>query len=54
MTVKECYEQIDGDYEGVFALQCHVAETDLWETEHNARFLACLEAVEEAWRQREA
>lgn len=42
------------DYEGLFALQCHVAETDLWETEHNARFLACLEAVEEAWCQREA
>ncbi len=42
------------DYQGLFMLQCHVAETDLWETEHNARWLACLEAAETAWLKREA
>ncbi len=42
------------DYGGLFSLQCRVAETELWATEHNARWLACLDAVEAAWRAREA
>ena len=31
----------------------HKGETALWETEHNARWLACLEAVQEAWQEHE-
>jgi len=37
------------DWQGLFMLQCRVAETVLWETEHNARWLANLEAVRDAW-----
>lgn len=38
-----------GDYAALFDMQVRVAETVLWETEHNARWLACLEAVQKAW-----
>ena len=38
------------DYEGLFMLQCHAAEAALWETEHNARWLATLETVRQAWQ----
>ena len=38
------------DYQGLFMLQCHVAESALWETEHNARWLATLETVRQAWQ----
>jgi len=46
----ECREK--QDWEGLFVLQCRVAETVLWETEHHARWLANLEAVLEAWENR--
>lgn len=38
------------DYEGLFMLQCHAAEAALWETEHNARWLATLDTVRQAWQ----
>ncbi len=37
------------DYEGLFLVQCRIAETALWDTEHTNRWLACLEAVKAAW-----
>ena len=47
--MKRCREK--RDYEGLFMLQCHVAEAALWETEHNARWLATLDAVRRAWQE---
>lgn len=46
----QCIER--RDWEGLFVLQCRVAESALWETEHKARWLATLEAVLEAWQNR--
>lgn len=39
------------DYEGLFVLQCRIAEAALWETDHNSLWLANLTAVAEAWEQ---
>lgn len=41
----------DKDWRELFTLHCRVAETALWETEHNARWLANLEAVRAAWQE---
>ena len=38
------------DYVGVLEMQHLVAESVLWETEHNAKWLACLETVLDAWK----
>lgn len=38
------------DFAGLFEMIARVGETALWETEHNARWIACLEAVREAWQ----
>jgi len=37
------------DYTALFALYLSIAETALWETAHNHRWIACLESVLEAW-----
>lgn len=39
------------DYTGLFEMIARVGETALWETEHNARWIACLEAVMQAWQE---
>lgn len=44
----QCLQQ--KDYEGLFVLQCHIAEAALWEVEHNGRWLAKLAAVRQAWQ----
>lgn len=41
------------DYASLFEMIARVGETALWETEHNARWLACLEAVQKAWQEAE-
>lgn len=40
------------DFAGLFEMQARVAETVLWETEHNARWLANLEVILRAWKDR--
>lgn len=45
--MQQCRE--NRDYEGLFLVQCRIAETVLWETEHHNRWIACLEAVKKAW-----
>ena len=45
--MRQCREE--KDYEGLFMVQCRIAETVLWESEHHDRWVACLEAVREAW-----
>lgn len=42
------------DWQSLFTLQCRVAESVLWETEHKALWLANLEAVRDAWEARDA
>ena len=37
------------DYTALFGLYLRIAETSLWETRHNHRWIACLESVQEAW-----
>lgn len=37
------------DFMGLLEVQHMVAESVLWETDHNAKWLACLESVREAW-----
>ena len=37
------------DFARALNLLCTVAESALWETQHNARWLACLNALREAW-----
>lgn len=37
------------EFAELFTMMARVAETALWETEHNARWIACLEAVRDAW-----
>ena len=39
------------DFALLFEMIARVGETALWETEHNARWLACLESVQEAWQE---
>lgn len=39
------------DFSRLFGLIVRLGETALWETEHNARWLACIEAVQQAWEQ---
>lgn len=39
------------DYTGLFEMIARVGETALWETEHNARWIACLEATLAAWKE---
>lgn len=39
------------DTSRLFGMICRIGEGALWETEHNARWLACLEAVQQAWAQ---
>lgn len=39
------------DVSRLFGMIVRLGETALWETEHNARWLACLEAVYRAWIQ---
>ncbi|MBE5804001.1 MAG: hypothetical protein E7316_05755 [Clostridiales bacterium] len=41
------------DFALLFEMIARIGETALWETEHNARWLACLEAVQQAWQERE-
>lgn len=38
------------DYEGLFVLQCRIAEGALWEAEHISLWLANLSAVLDAWQ----
>lgn len=38
------------DFVGVLEMQHMVAESVLWETEHNAKWQACLETVLDAWQ----
>jgi len=38
------------DFALLFEMYARVAETCLWETEHNARWLACIESVKQAWQ----
>lgn len=40
-----------GNWREYLACEIHVAESALWETEHNQKWLAQLEAVRAAWRQ---
>jgi len=40
------------DFEALFDMQMRVAASALWETEHNARWIACLEATLQAWENR--
>lgn len=40
------------DFMALFEMQARVAETALWETEHNAKWLANLEVILDAWRAR--
>lgn len=37
------------DLPRLFGMIIRIGESALWETEHNARWLACLEAVQKAW-----
>lgn len=37
------------DYTELFRIYLRIAETALWETAHNHRWIACLESVREAW-----
>ncbi len=37
------------DFPRVLNILCTLAEAALWETQHNARWLACLNALREAW-----
>ena len=39
------------DFAGLFEQEAHLAECALWETEHSARWLACLESVQRAWQE---
>ncbi|MBP3636326.1 MAG: hypothetical protein J6K13_02060 [Clostridia bacterium] len=39
------------DFDLLFEMIARIGETALWETEHNARWIACLEAVQEAWQE---
>lgn len=39
------------DFAALFDMQMRIAETALWETEHNARWIACLEATQRAWEE---
>lgn len=39
------------DFALLFEMIARIGETALWETEHNARWIACLEAVQEAWQE---
>ncbi len=41
------------DFEGLFLVQCRIAETELWEMEHKNRWIACLETVKKAWHEAE-
>lgn len=41
------------DFTLLFEMIARIGETALWETEHNARWLACLESVQEAWQEHE-
>lgn len=46
-AIARCIEE--SDFKRLFLIQGKVAETVLWQTEHNGRWLACLEAVKQAW-----
>lgn len=48
-AISRCIEE--SDFKRLFMIQSRLAETVLWQTEHNARWLACLEAVKQAWNQ---
>lgn len=45
--MEKCREE--RDFEGMFMIHCRIAETELWEIEHHNRWVACLEAVKQAW-----
>lgn len=47
-SLRAAYEQ--KDFALLFEMQARVAETCLWETEHNARWLAGIESVQQAWQ----
>lgn len=49
--MRACREE--KDFTELFRLYCRVAETALWETAHNHRWIANLTAVLEAWTQAE-
>lgn len=49
--MQQCREQ--KDYEGLFLVQCRIAESVLWEISHYNRWVACLEAVRNAWHEAE-
>ncbi|MBQ8653826.1 MAG: hypothetical protein IJ507_02720 [Clostridia bacterium] len=52
-TVQEMMQQClaQKDYQGLFVLQCRVAEAALWDIEHIGRYLATLETVRKAWQE---
>ena len=39
------------DFQGLFEQEARLAECALWETEHSARWIACLESVQRAWQE---
>lgn len=48
-SMRACVER--RDFAGLLEMQHMVAESVLWETEHNAKWLACLETVLNAWKE---